>query len=116
MAIRSNNLVIIQNGSGYASWSGLLLGDSGEIMDLANYADRSVQATGAFGASGAVTIQGSNDGVIWATLKDAFGNALVLTAASIAQIMEITRFIRPSVATGDGTTNLAVTLFALRSK
>ena len=104
-------------------WTGLLNGDDGAPLggataganyhrDHAVYGDRSVQITGTLGAGGTIVIEGSNDGgVTWATLNDAFGNALTLTALGIKQITECVGQIRPRVTAGDGTTNLNVYLW-----
>lgn len=85
--------------------------DVGAAIELARFSDRSVQVTGTFGASGNLRIEGSNDGTNYVALTDPQGNALNLTAAGIEQIMEITRYIRPRVTNGDGTTSITVTLF-----
>jgi len=75
---------------------------------------RSVQITGTFGAGGTCVIEGSNDGTNYATLADPQGNALSFTAAGIEAILENTKYIRPRVTAGDGTTSLTVTLLASR--
>jgi len=95
-------------------WETLTNGDSGSSIEMPGSAIRSVQVTGTFGAGGTVVIQGSNDGSNWVTLNDIEGNALSLTAAGIESIQEVTRYIRPSVTAGDGTTDLDVTLVLVR--
>jgi hypothetical protein len=94
-------------------WTGLLNGDDGDPVQQSGRGDRSVQVTGTYGAAGNVRIEGSNDGVNWVALADPQGTDLDIVAADkqIEQIMEITKFIRPRVTAGDGTTNLTVTLF-----
>jgi len=78
----------------------------------ANYADRSVQVTGTFGAGGSVQIEGSNDGgVTYNIMNDAFGNPLVITSGVIKQITECAERIRPNVTAGDGTTSIIVSMF-----
>jgi hypothetical protein len=91
-------------------WENLLASDVGEAARDEDAPDRSVQVFGAFGAGGSLTLQGSNDGVTWATLHDPQGNDLVFAAAGIEQILEATKFVRP-VAAGDGTTDLTVIVF-----
>jgi hypothetical protein len=71
-----------------------------------------VQLAGTAGAGLNVVVEGSNDGTNWATLKDPFANPIAFTTAGISQIVEISRYIRPRVAGGDGTTNVTVTLVA----
>lgn len=93
------------------SWTGLDSDDSGAPVSLAGYSDRSVQITGTFGTNGSVTIQGSNDGINYVALTDPQGNAITKTSAALEAISEATRYIRPLVTAGDGTTDLDVTIF-----
>jgi hypothetical protein len=86
--------------------------DVGTPIENPGYADRSVQVTGTFGAGGSVRLEGSNDGTNYAALTDPQGNALDITTAKVEQIMELTRYIRPRVTAGDGTTSLTVTVMA----
>lgn len=86
--------------------------DVGAGVQLANHTDRSVQFGGTFGAGGTVIIEGSNDNVTWFTLNDAFDAPISFTSAGLVQILEITRYIRPRVTAGDGTTAIDVTLLA----
>lgn len=93
------------------TWSGLLNTDVGSAIQLAHFGDRTVQVTGTFGG-GTMTFQGSNDGTNWASLTDPQGNAIAKTAAGLEAVLELPRYVRPSVAGGDGTTDLVVTMFA----
>lgn len=92
-------------------WS-LANGDTGTPLPLAQYADRSVQVVGTFGAGGTVAIKGSNDGVNFITLTDPQGNPLSFTSSGLEAITEMVAFVRPEVLAGDGTTNLTVTIAA----
>jgi hypothetical protein len=85
-------------------------GNDGEPFQNPGSADRSVQVTGTFGAGGTVVLEGSNDGTNYRTLTDPQGNALSFTSAGLEAIQEITRYVRPRVTAGDGTTSLTVTL------
>jgi hypothetical protein len=60
-----------------ASWA-LGNADTGIAIDMTDYADRSVQVEGTFG-SATITIEGSNDGTNWETLRDPQGVALTFT-------------------------------------
>ncbi len=98
------------------AWTGLLNGDNGSAIELADYPDRSFQIEGTAGAGLSVSIQGSNDGTNWVILTDPQGNALTFTAIDrIEQVEEVCRYMRPIVTAGDGTTNLVVTMFGRRS-
>jgi hypothetical protein len=55
------------------------------------------------------------NGMNYATLNDPQGVALSKTAAALSEISQITRFIRPRVSAGDGTTSITVTLLARHS-
>lgn len=87
-----------------AQWEGFIAADDvGEAVQMGTYADRSVQVLGSFGTSGAITIQGSNDGgTTWATLSDPAGGSLVFTAAGIKAISELVDRIRPIQSAGSG--------------
>ena len=93
-----------------ATWPSMLNGDDGQPIELANFADRSVQVHGTFGVGGMVVIEGSLDGENYATLTDPQGNALAFSSAKIEAISELARWIRPRVTNGDGTTSLTVTM------
>jgi hypothetical protein len=89
--------------------------DVGAPIEMPGWADRSVQVTGTLGTGGNVRIEGSNDGTNYATLNDPQGNALDVNSLKVEQILEITRYIRPRVTAGDGTTSLAVSLLIVRN-
>lgn len=89
--------------------------DVGSPLELPGWADRSVQVTGTFGTGGTVVIEGSNDGTNYVTLNNLQGSALSFTSASLKGIAENTRYIRPRVSAGDGTTSLTVTISAKKA-
>ena len=82
-----------------------------------DYADRSVQVLGTFGAAGNLRVEGSNDGgTTYAVLSDPQGNALNVTAAKVEAITEVTLLTRPFVTAGDGTTDLDVAIVCRRAR
>lgn len=92
-------------------------GDDGSPFPFSEWADRSVQVTGTFGASGNVLWEGSNDGgTTYAPLTDPQGNALNFTAAKIEAVTEICEYARPRVTAGDGTTALEVSVIARNAR
>lgn len=97
-------------------WTGLLNGDDGSPYKFTQWADRSIQVTGTFGAGGSVRWQGSNDGSTYAALTDPQGNDLNITAAKMEAVTELALWSRPLVTAGDGTTSLTVTLVAFNSR
>ena len=80
------------------SWP-TLSGEVGIPMTIDKYPDKTLQVVGA----GTVLLEGSQDGVTYATMKDAQGNALTAAAAGIYLIGGHTRFLRPT-ATGAAAT------------
>lgn len=92
------------------SWNALQSGDDGAPVELATFADRSVQSSGTFGVGGSVRIEGSINGTDWAPLTDLQGNNLDLTSARIECVAELVRYLRPRVLAGDGTTSINVYL------
>lgn len=101
------------------TWTGLLNGDQGDAFDTLVFADMSVQIQGTFGAGGTIVFEGTNQAdpttATFYTLNDPQANPLSFTSAKIEQLREITRWVRPRVTAGDGTTSLAVYLWARRS-
>lgn len=93
-----------------ATWAGMANGDDGEAIKFSQYADKSVQVIGIFGAGGSLVVEGSNNGTDWAPLSDPQGNDLYFSTAKIEMVTEATLYVRPRVAGGDGTTNLSVIL------
>ena len=97
------------------TWANMANGDDGKPFILAEYADRSVQVEGTFGASGAVVIQGTNDGVNWRTLNDPYSNAINITAQKIEAVSELVVAIRPYISSGDGTTDITVSMLVRKN-
>jgi len=59
----------------------------------------SVQVTGTFGGA-TITLQGSNDGTNFVTLKDSAGTAISVTAAGMAEFSTAALFIKPTSSGG----------------
>lgn len=96
-------------------WPSLSYPDTGEPVELAQYAFRSVQVSGSFGVLGTVRIQGSNDQTNWSDLTDMQGADLVFQGAKIKTIADLTRYIRPAVTGGTGSIAIKVSLLMRRS-
>lgn len=96
------------------TWQNLLNGDEGASFELPISNDRSIQVSGNFGVGGAVSLQGSNDGISYFSLADAQGIALNFTTGKIEIILELTRYIKPVVTGGDVDTDLKVVVLARR--
>ena len=89
------------------TWSGLLNGDDGSSVELPDWADRCVQVTGTFGASGNMRFQGSIDGTNWATLNAWIGTNTSFTAAGIRKVTENPGYIR-AITTGGTSSTISV--------
>lgn len=69
--------------------------------------EKAWQVTGTFGAGGSIQVEASLDGSNWVIV------GVALTAAGFVAMNIPTGFIRFNVTAGDGTTSLAVSLYAL---
>jgi hypothetical protein len=92
------------------TWTGLLNGDTGQPVQLPEYADRSIQVEGTFGVGGSVACEGSNDATNFRALRDPSSTTIAITAAGIKAVLENTVQTQPHVTAGDGTTSLTVTM------
>ena len=92
------------------TWSPIVnVGDVGQEVNGAGFADRSFQIDGIGG--GTVVIEGSNDGINYYTLHDAFANLIIITSAQIVQVTEITLWIRPRLSVGSGLSTKVTGMF-----
>lgn len=104
------------------SWAALTTANLyGRRQELAGYADRSVQLLGTLSTGGAVTMYGSNkpdpneaNDNDWFILTDPQGNNIALSTLKGEQIEELTRWVRPKITGGDGSTSLDVHLTAVQ--
>ena len=95
---------------------------NGQAYEMPGWADRSVHVFGTFGAGATLTIQGSNEATAtnWVTLAAAGDPAEDMTFATaggtdIKQFLEMTRWVRPLLAGGDGTTSLSIIMLIRRA-
>lgn len=97
-------------------WANMANGDTGAPFEWVDWADRCIHFSGTFGTGGTVKLRGSNTGTNYLDITDAQGNAISKTAEAIEQCVEVTRYTRPEVTAGDGTTSLTATLVARRAQ
>lgn len=88
----------------------------GKAIEWVQWADRSIQVNGTFGAGGTVKLMGSNNGVDWYEITDPQGNAISKTAGAIEACTEITQYVKPLITAGDGTTSITATLILRRAQ
>lgn len=91
-------------------WTALANGQSGDSASVGRWRDRTIQALGTFGAAGAVTVEGSQDGAAWGAVTDHNAVAIVLTDNKPRVIAEGPLYLRPRISAGDGTTAINVIL------
>lgn len=87
--------------------------DDGAPINMAQWADRSVQFVGTWGG-GTVLFEGSNDGTNYATLTDAQTSAISKTADGLEQVIELTRLARPRASVS--VTSVVVSLLVRRQQ
>lgn len=98
------NLHIIEWGPGANSNDTFVAVARGDLVD------RSVQVEGTFQTGTSATLVGSNDGTNFHALHDPFGNVIAITAAGIAQVIEVTAWMKPAITAGTGTESLTFTV------
>jgi len=98
------------------TWADILSSGEGSAFEMPGSHIKSVQFDGTFGAGGTIQLHGSNDGTNYVVLTDPQGNTISKTAAAIESISEHTRYVKPVVTAGDGTTSIDVTLFVKRTR
>lgn len=108
----AKNETFIQEGVWQVEWPSLLTGENGDMASLSKWPTKSIQVSGTVGAGGSINVQGSNNGVDWATLDESTGDGLGTMGVGIKDILQNTKFIRPAVVSGDGTTNIRVVIIA----
>ena len=83
-----------------AEWSALAANDDGDVMipQAARPLAGAVQFSGTFG--GTVTLQKSNDGTTWYTMKDLDGNDIAVTAVGFYEFSTAAMYIRPIAGAG----------------
>lgn len=100
------------------SWIGLVNDEDGQPVDVPDYADKSADIEGVFGAGGSAVIEGTNkpsSPLSYKTLNDPQGNQISVTSAKIETILENVKTLRPRVVGGDGTTAINVYLLVRTS-
>jgi hypothetical protein len=108
MAVKGFDEKIIATNAMLITWKDLEGGDTGEPRDLSDYNDNTVQVTGAT-FDGAVTIEGSNDGLVWNTLTlQGLGLPASFTATGSGNLIEAHKMIRPAVAAGTSDNTVSI--------
>ncbi len=114
MVERAATMVVNDDKTVTVTWSGLEDNDTGVPVYLARYPDKTMQITGDFSGSAAVTMQGSNLATpSWGALNDAQGVVIAPTTNECILIAGSPLQIRPSVTTGDAGTDLVCTLICV---
>lgn len=85
------------------TWALTTANADGAPLDLTAFPDKTVHIFGTFG-SGTLTMQGSNDGSDWQSVRDPQGNAIAKTASYLGAILENPRYLRPNLTGSTGAT------------
>lgn len=101
IAYAGQDLPSLYGKAGLITWSALATNDTGTPIQAAGLSERSFQVAGTFGGA-TVVLQGSNDGTNWVTLTDPLGVAISFTSTGLKQVMQVCRYMRPSVSGGAG--------------
>jgi hypothetical protein len=88
-------------------WEAIGATDVGTPDQLSRYPLHSVQIAGTFGGA-TVVLQGSDDGVLWFTLKDVTGASVSATVDSRFDVQNVPMHTRPSSSGGGITTDVDV--------
>lgn len=113
MATKSVAVAVASTGGVSLTWAALGQGDDGSPADYENYADRTVQITGAFGGA-TVQLVGSLDGVNYAPLTDQRGDEINVSGADLKLVAEATPWVKPVVSGGGAGTNITVSMYLRR--
>lgn len=97
-----------------ATWTPAANGETSDEVAGSNFIGAALQVYGTFGAGGTILLEGSNDGVVYATLDDFNGDPVSITAASIVYLSQTPVFVRMRVSAGDVTTSLTAILLLRR--
>lgn len=99
------------------TWSGLTqtTNDVGAAVSESWRGEKTFQVFGTFGSSGALLIEGSNNGTDWSPLSNRQGTNMSFTAAGFNRSQDQPVYVRPRVTGGDGTTNLTVAVACHRT-
>jgi hypothetical protein len=102
-------------------WPNIASGDTCQALDLGTYSDRSIQVSGTL-SGGTVKIAGTNAAdVPYAPLQDSADNDIAVSSypsgfsSRVEIIAPATRFIKPVLSGGDGSTAATVTLYLRRN-
>ncbi len=115
MATRNAQVDYLPNGDVVVTWAGLLNGDDGSPVSLPGRALATVQITGTVGVGFAGTLNCSAEEppVNYGGLQTL---PTVTTSIAIATGPRASRYYRPAITAGDGTTNVAVLAYYQRGK
>lgn len=106
----------------FVSWAALTTtNDRGESFEWPLGADRSIHVYGTEGTGGTIILEGSNKeaptdaDADWVQLNDTEGSAITSSAVpDMHNVGTISRWVRPRVTAGDGSTSYNVILLARR--
>lgn len=88
------------------SWLAVPANTNGIECLAGSFSDKTYHVYGTFTGGASWSIQGSNNGTSWVTLRDAFDNNLSGTTEDLDVILSNPKFIRVVVTGGDASTSI----------
>jgi hypothetical protein len=106
MATRALQFVSGDRHARIYKWEGLLIGDDGAALQVDEFHHITIHGFGSFSGGAGLNILGSNSGANFAVTKKHDVGSMILTADSIETLLTEPRFIKPSITSGNGSTNI----------
>jgi hypothetical protein len=105
-------MTVTPHGDPVVSWTGIASADTaaGWEIDRRQGQHFAVQISGESFSNGTVTLEGSNDGENWFTLKDKGLNDISTNSDGIFEVTSSVRYIRPDKSGGSGDGSVDVTI------
>jgi hypothetical protein len=106
MATRALQFVSADRHARIYKWEGLLMGDDGSPLQVDEFHHITIHGFGAFDGGANLNILGSNSGTNFAVTKKHDVGSMILTADSIEKMLTEPRFIKPSITSGNVSTDI----------
>ena len=120
MAVKAAEATVelVKRGAGIVAileqWLAIPNGDTGSVIERPDFIAGTITIEGTFSTGGSCTLEGSNNGTDYYTLKDPQDADITLLAGGIKNIRELPRYMRPTVTAGDGSTLIDVSIKLVR--
>jgi hypothetical protein len=106
MATRALQFVSGDRHARIYKWEGLLQNDDGAALQVDEFHHITIHGFGSFSGGAGLNILGSNSGTNFAVTKKHDVGSMILTADSVETLLTEPRFIKPSITSGNGSTDI----------